>query len=96
MTPDFVLVKADVSVTWSGDPPNIRVYVGDELFTERTWVWQEEYLEELLQIYAPPGVYDLRWQVVAPAQAEIEVKNVRIDTGPEGACIVDNSQLRIA
>jgi len=95
MISDFMLVKAHVSVEWSGDPPNIRVYVGGELFTERTWVWQEEYLEELLQIYAPPGTYDLRWEVVPPAQAYIEVKNVRVDTGPERACIVDNSQLRI-
>lgn len=95
MTPDFVLVKADVNVEWSGEPPNIRTYVGGELFTERTWIWQEEYLEELLQIYASPGTYDIQWQVVPPAQAEIEVKHVRIDTGPPGACIIDNSQLRI-
>jgi hypothetical protein len=95
MTLDFVLVKADVSVTWSGDPPNIRVYVGDELFTERTWVWQDEYLEELLQIQAPTGTYDFRWVAVAPAQAEIEVKNIRIDTGPVGAYITDDLKLRI-
>ena len=95
MIEDFILVKADVSVKWADDPPSIRVYVGDELFSERTWIWRNEYLEEMLQINAPPGTYDLRWEVVAPAQAEIEVKNVRIDSGPVGACIVDNSQLRI-
>lgn len=95
MTPEFVLVNADVSVTWSGDLPNIRTYVGGELFTERTWLWQEEYLEELLQIYAPPGTYDFKWEAVAPAQAEIEVKNLRIHTGPAGAYITDDLKLRI-
>ena len=95
MTAQFVLIKADVSVEWSGPHPNYRLYVGGELFSERTWIWREEYLEEFIQIYAPPGDYELHWELVPPAQGHIEVVNVRIDEGPPGASIVNNSLLRI-
>jgi hypothetical protein len=43
------------------------VYVNNELFNERTWVWREQYLEEFLQIWAGPGKYELRWELVPPA-----------------------------
>ena len=90
-----MVVRADVTVTWQGDPPNYRVYVGDEMFTERTWIWQEQYLEEMLVVNAPPGKYNLRWELVPPAQGKIEVKNVRIKHGSDHAYIKKTSQLRI-
>ena len=90
-----VVVRADVSVDWQGDPPRVRVYVGDEMFTERTWIWREQYLEEMLVVNAPPGKYNLRWELVPPAQGTIEVKNVRIEHGSTHAHIKKDSQLRI-
>lgn len=95
MTRKEVVVCADITVTWQGAPPNYRVYVGTEMFTERTWIWQEQYLEEMLVVNALPGNYDLRWELVPPAQGTIEVKNVRIEHGPAGSYIEKNSQLRI-
>ena len=50
MNRQSVVICVDVSVDWQGDPPNYRVYVGDEMFTERTWIWQEQYLEEMLVV----------------------------------------------
>lgn len=90
-----VVVKADVTVDWQGDPPRIRVYVGNEMFTERTWIWQEEYLEEILVVNALPGKYNLRWELVPPSQGTIKVRNVRIAHGPAGTYIKKHSQLRI-
>jgi hypothetical protein len=95
MNRQSVVVRADVSVAWQGVPPNYRVYVGDEMFTERTWVWQEQYLEERLVVNAPPGKYNLRWELVPPAQGKIEVTNIRIEHGAAHACIKKDSQLRI-
>jgi hypothetical protein len=95
MNRQSVVVCADVSVVWQGAPSNYRVYVGDEMFTERTWIWQEQYLEERLVVNAPPGEYNLRWELVPPAQGTIEVKNVRIEHGSDHARIEKNSQLRI-
>jgi hypothetical protein len=65
------------------------------MFTERTWIWQEQYLEEMLVVNAPPGNYDLRWELVPPAQGKIEVTNIRIEHGLDHARIEKNSQLRI-
>ena len=91
-----VVVRADVSVDWQGDPPKIRVYVGNEMFIERTWIWQMDYyLEEMLVVNAPPGRYDLRWELVPPSQGTIEVKNIRIEHGAAHAYIKKDSQLRI-
>jgi len=95
MTAQFVLVKADVSIIWEGAAPDYRLYVGGELFADRTYIWQEQYLEELIQIYAPPGDYELHWELVPSTAGEITVTNVRIDNGPVTACIVNNSVLRI-
>ncbi len=95
MNRQSVVVCADVSVEWQGDPPNYRVYVGNEMFTERTWIWQEQYLEELLVVNAPPGKYNLRWELVPPAQGTIEVKNIRIEHGSDHAHLKKDSQLRI-
>ncbi len=95
MNRQSVVVRADVSVEWQGDPPNYRVYVGNEMFTERTWIWQEQYLEEMLVVNAPPGKYNLRWELVPPAQGKIEVTNIRIEHGSDHAYIKKDSQLRI-
>jgi len=95
MNRQSVVIKADVSVDWQDDPPMIRVYVGNELFAERTWIWQDQYLEEMLVVNAPPGKYNLRWELVPPAQGTIEVKNVRIEHGPASAYLKKNLQLRI-
>jgi len=95
MNRQSVVVRADVSVEWQGDPPDYRVYVGDEMFTERTWIWQEQYLEERLVVNAPPGKYNLRWELVPPAQGKITVTNIRIEHGAAHAHIKKDSQLRI-
>ena len=94
MTRQFVIVKADVSVDWTEADPNYRVYVNNELFAERTWVWREQYLEEFLQIWAGPGKYELRWELVPPHLAKITVKNVHVEYGP--GAVQDNKTLRIA
>ena len=54
MTKQFVRLLSDIYCDWEGLPPIYRVFVNDELFAERTWIWQDSsiYLEELLQIEA--------------------------------------------
>ena len=93
MKKKFVRVLADVNCEWEGLSPIYRVYVNDELFAERTWIWTDQYLEENLQIEAEPGNYDLRWELVPPCLAKLTVDNVRVEYGP--ASIKDNNLLRI-
>jgi hypothetical protein len=93
MTKKFVRVLADVDCEWEGLNPVYRVYVNDEMFAERTWLWSNEYLEEMLQIEAFPGAYTIRFELVPPHLAQLTVKNLRVDYGP---AIVENNVLRIA
>ena len=62
--------------------PVYRVFVNDELFTERTWMWTENYLEEQLQILARPGQYQIRYELVDAENASLKVKNYRVSHGP--------------
>lgn len=93
MTKHFVRVLADVDCEWVGLNPTYRVFLDDELFTERTWIWTTDYLEEILQIEVEPGDYELRWELVPPHLAKLNIQNVRVDFGP--AQIIDNKILRV-
>lgn len=88
----FVRVLADIHCDWEGLNPTYRVYVNDELFAERTYIWTDCYLEENLQIEAQPGRYSLRWELVPPHLASMRVENLRIEYGP---ATVENNILRI-
>jgi hypothetical protein len=57
------------------------VYVNDELFAERTWTWNNVYLEELLQIEAEPGKYHIRHELVPPHLATLKIENMRVELG---------------
>ena len=89
----FVRVVADIDCEWEGLNPSYRVYVNDELFSERTWHWTDSYLQETLQIEAEPGDYALRWELMRPHLAKLLVNNVRVEYGP--GQIVDSNTLRI-
>ena len=86
----FVKVLIDIHCEWTGTAPSYRVFVNDELFAERTFVWQEQYLTEMLQISAEPGVYQVRVEPVLFDQSEsktqnssqFDIKNYQIDYGP--------------
>lgn len=93
MNKEFVTVVCDVFCDWQDQPPVYRVYVGNELFTERTFIWTEHYLEEMLQIYAPPGKYQIRYEVVKNLDAVLSVRNMRVKHGPDGTHILKNNTL---
>jgi hypothetical protein len=82
MQNEFVLALNDVNCNWHGEPPRYRCYVNNELFTERTWIWTENYLEEQLQILAKPGEYQIRYELVDPENATLTINNYRITHGP--------------
>ena len=82
MQKEAVTVVADVNVKWAKSPPRYRCYVNDELFTERTWTWTDHYLEEIIPIYAEPGAYHVKYELVDPESAEMQIRNFRIVNGP--------------
>lgn len=83
MKTEFVIAVCDIYVKWKqGDAPRYRCYVNDELFTERSWIWRDQYLEEYIPIQAVPGHYTVRYELVNPEYARIKVNNLRVDKGP--------------
>jgi hypothetical protein len=81
MQKEFVIAKCDVYCKWTGPFPRYRCYVNDELFSERTWIWRDAYLEESFQIQAVPGRYTVRVELLDTEHASIKVRNLRVDTG---------------
>lgn len=83
MTKQYVRVGCNVACEWEGLPPIYRVYINDELFTERTWIWGEDfYLQEEIQINADPGEYYIRYELVPPNLAKLSVTLPVVLDGP--------------
>ena len=76
------IVAMDISCQWTDNPPRYRVFVNDELFAERTFIWDNGYyLEEYLTIQGPPGKYNIRCENVDPELGEFKFKNTRMVSG---------------
>lgn len=88
-------VVCHVFCDWENNPPRYRAYINDELFTERTWIWREEYLEELFQLRAPGGIYTIKYELVPPFTGRIKVKKIEIKHGPAGTELLDKQRIRI-
>ena len=78
----FVRVECDVTAKVHEQPFRYRAYVNNELFAERTWIWENSYLEENFQIQAAPGIYPIRFEIVDVEHGRIKVRNHRVITGP--------------
>ena len=81
METKFVKVSFDLDCEWSDSAPAYRIYVNDELFVERTWIWRDYYLQEMLQISAEPGRYLVRVESLSAA-AKFTASNHCIAAGP--------------
>jgi hypothetical protein len=84
MNNQFVRVTCNLKCRWEGLAPNYRLYVNNELFAERTYIWQDDevFLTEEIQIHAPPGTYKLRYELVPPNLAELAVSQPVVAFGP--------------
>ena len=93
MAKKFVRILSNIDCDWEGLSPVYRLYVNDELFSERTWIWTDGSLEENLQIDAEPGEYTIRYELIEPNLATLKIGSLSVDYGP--AEIVDNTHFRI-
>lgn len=82
MNTHTVIVTCDVHITWTGHNPVYRLYVGNELFTERTWIWNSEYLSERITLEAPYGLYPIKYELMPHPNAAIVIKNPTVLQGP--------------
>ena len=90
----FVKVVFDLHADRIQPDSRYRIYLEDELLTERTWRWDDKtYLEEMLQIKAEPGLYKVSLEKAMPTKTRFTVKNMRVELGD--AKIKDDDMLEI-
>ena len=91
-----VQIQCDVYCKWDGNDTRYRLYVNEELFTERSWIWsgKEYYLEELITIEAPPGLYKIKYELLEPTGSKIKIKNMRVN-GSNAVLHEDQTTLEI-
>lgn len=76
----LIKVTLRLRCTWDGFPPDYRVYVNDELFSDRTYNFQpSEFLEENIIVHADPGIYNVK--VESNAIASFDILPIRIEFG---------------
>ena len=91
MTTKFVQVLCDVDCEWQDVSPRYRITVNGELFTERTWIWRDAYLEEIIPIEAEPGIYKIDFSMVNDGvQGKIITSNFRVGVG-DGTVVAPNT-----
>ena len=87
-----VHMQIDVHCKWNKIPPMYRLFVNDEMFTERTYVFQAgEYVRENLIIEAPSGNYEVK--IETPSKESFKLRNLSCSYGD--AQIIDNTRFRI-
>lgn len=87
------VAKCKVFCEWFNQPPRYRVYVADELFCERTWIWEGVYLEENIVLNAPAGRYRVRLEMVDPEHSKIHMQDLEIVSG--SAIIANDGSIQI-
>ena len=93
METKFVKVLFDLECDWELIPPDYRLYVNNELFTERTYRWSKpKYLIEMLQVEAEPGDYTIKLEAFNQV-GNFKITNTRIEYGP--GLVVDNNTFKI-
>lgn len=73
-------ITADIYASWGDIHPCYRIYVDNDLLTERTFTWasHEAYVRENIEVNLGPGEHSLKVEQVGRA-GKIQVKNIMVD-----------------
>ncbi len=74
------LITVDVYARWSDKCPRYRVYVDNDLLTERDFIWagHETYIRENIQVTLNPGLHTVRIEQVN-THGKIDTKNILVN-----------------
>jgi len=89
----FVHLSSRIDCDWAEESPTYRLYVNHELFSERTWIWRDDCLEENIVVYGEPGDYTLKYELVGTHAASLTVGALTVVEGPGE--VIDNENFRI-
>lgn len=77
----LVNVQFDVLCHWGDKEPVYRVYIDDELLTERTFIWPgfRNYVREMALVNLLPGKHNIRIENLTPERGTFVMENVTVD-----------------
>lgn len=63
-----VAISIDVYCDWMGQPEPYRIYVDNDLLTERTYLWNNpgQFVRENIIVFLEPGEHTVRVEPVNP------------------------------
>lgn len=76
-------LEVDVYGHWSDNPPIYRIYVNEEMLTERTFVWPsyQNYIREHMYCDLDTGVHTLRLEHL-DSSSRFELEHFTVDNDP--------------
>jgi len=80
------LITADVYARWIDKPPTYRVYVDNELLTERDFIWSghDMFIRENIVVNLEAGNHNLKIEQVS-GNGTIQVKYITVNQSPSTA-----------
>lgn len=79
-----ILIDVDVRCLWTGEPPAYRIYVDNDLLTERTFIWkyEEQCVREHIVVNLEPGNHSFQLIPVVPGTKGFFCTNFKINKEP--------------
>ena len=87
-----VTVSLNLFCDWHKSPPTYRLFVNDELLTERTYIWKNSYLHEVLPLELLPGIHKIQLNSLAK-KAKFHIRNLKVNKGPVN--IIDSTTFEV-
>lgn len=71
----------DLYCHWGEKEPSYRIYVDNDLITERTFSWPgfQIFIRENVIVNLEPGKHSVRIENLDPTISKFEIKNVKVD-----------------
>lgn len=76
-----VSISVDIFSAWREIPHAYRIYIDNDLLTERTYIWNnsEQFIKEHIIVNLEPGIHKLRLESVDPKFKGFTVGYMAVD-----------------
>ena len=74
-------IEIDILCDWQTEPEAYRLYIDDDLYTERTYIWRNphQWVREILVAELAPGKHTIKIQPVNSEFQGFKLSNFAID-----------------
>ena len=83
------VITVDVYASWGDATPCYRIYVDDNLLTERAFIWNgtNTYIQERIIVNLNPGPHNLKVEQINNS-GSIQIKNITLNDMPSSSDFV--------